>query len=197
MVRPNGVIGTADGKILYVADHGGGKTYCYNINPDGTLSNKKLFAQQGSDGMTIDAKGNIYLTGDDVSIYEPTGKKIASISVPEKPSNVQFLKSPAMSVSAAGIEIRCLLPREAQFILYQCWLKGCKKTPLGHLPHGKSPFAGVCTFCRAKSNLFNSAAVNLQYHLYLFKIVRMVGGCLYNSTRHKAAKKLFHISLAE
>ncbi|MHC4115109.1 MAG: SMP-30/gluconolactonase/LRE family protein [Planctomycetota bacterium] len=90
MVRPNGVIGTADGKILYVADHGGGKTYCYNINPDGTLSNKKLFAQQGSDGMTIDAKGNIYLTGDDVSIYEPTGKKIASISVPEKPSNVCF-----------------------------------------------------------------------------------------------------------
>jgi len=90
MVRPNGIVGTVDGKKLYVADHGGDKTYRYNINPDGTLSNKKLFAQQGSDGMTIDAQGNIYLTGDDVSIYEPTGKKIASISVPEKPSNVCF-----------------------------------------------------------------------------------------------------------
>ena len=43
MVRPNGVIGTPDGKILYVTDHGGGKTFAYTINKDGTLTNKKLF----------------------------------------------------------------------------------------------------------------------------------------------------------
>ena len=54
LVQPNGIIGTPDGKTLYVADIGGGKTYAYDIQPDGTLTGKKLFCKLGSDGMTID-----------------------------------------------------------------------------------------------------------------------------------------------
>ncbi len=69
MVRPNGLIGTPDGKTLYVADHGGKKTYKYKINRDGTLSGKELFVSEGSDGMTMDTSGNIYLTRGDVLIF--------------------------------------------------------------------------------------------------------------------------------
>jgi gluconolactonase len=47
LVRPNGIIGTADGKTLYVSEYGRGKTFVYTINEDGTLSNKKLFAPEG------------------------------------------------------------------------------------------------------------------------------------------------------
>lgn len=90
MVRPNGIIGTADGKLLYVADHGGNKTFVYTINKDGTLSNKKLFAPEGSDGMTIDNEGNIYLTTKVVAVYNPEGQKIETIEVPEVPANVCF-----------------------------------------------------------------------------------------------------------
>jgi gluconolactonase len=90
MVRPNGVIGTTDGKRLYVADHGGGKTFVYTINKDGTLSNKKLFAPEGSDGMTLDNEGNVYLTTDGVAVYNSSGKKIETIEVPEKTTNVCF-----------------------------------------------------------------------------------------------------------
>lgn len=90
MMRPNGVLGAPDGKRLYVADHGAGKTYTYRINPDGTLSDKTLFAEQGSDGLTIDEKGNIYLTDTAVSVYDKTGKRIAAIPVPERPSNLCF-----------------------------------------------------------------------------------------------------------
>jgi len=90
MVRPNGVIGTADGKALYVADHGGRKTFVYTINADGTLSNKKLFAPEGSDGMTIDNEGNIYLTTDVVSVYNKNGERIETIEVPERPANICF-----------------------------------------------------------------------------------------------------------
>jgi gluconolactonase len=90
MVRPNGVIGTADGKKLYVADHGGQKTYVYDINKDGTLANKKLFAPEGSDGMTIDNEGNVYLTTKVVAVYDKNGKKIEEIQVPEQPANVTF-----------------------------------------------------------------------------------------------------------
>ncbi|MGA1979830.1 MAG: SMP-30/gluconolactonase/LRE family protein [Sedimentisphaerales bacterium] len=90
MTRPNGIIGTADGKTLYVADHGGGKTFVYTINEDGTLSNKKLFAPEGSDGMTIDNEGNIYLTTNVVAVYNKNGEKIETIEVPEQPSNLCF-----------------------------------------------------------------------------------------------------------
>jgi glutathione peroxidase len=90
MVRPNGVIGTPDGKTLYVADHGAGKTWAYKINPDGSLSDKRLFAEQGSDGMTLDENDNVYLTAGAVNIYDPLGKLIETINVPEVPSNVCF-----------------------------------------------------------------------------------------------------------
>ena len=90
MVRPNGLIGTPDGKTLYIADPGGRKTYQYKINPDGILTDKKLFAEEGSDGMTIDTEGNVYLTSGAVQVYTPKGKKIATIAIPERPTNVTF-----------------------------------------------------------------------------------------------------------
>ncbi len=90
MVRPNGLIGTPDGKILYVTDHGGRKTFSYRINKDGSLANKTLFAPEGSDGMTMDEQGNVYLTNRAVRIYNPAGTLIETIKVPEGPANVCF-----------------------------------------------------------------------------------------------------------
>ena len=89
--QPNGIIGTPDGKLLYVADIGGGKTYRYRIQPNGSLKEKTLFCEMGSDGMTIDSEGNIYLTGKGVSVFDPSGKKIEQIEVPESwTANVCF-----------------------------------------------------------------------------------------------------------
>jgi len=79
--QPNGVVGTPDGKTLYVADIGARKTYAYRIQPDGTLADKSLFCSLGSDGMTIDDQGNIYLTGRGVFVFDRTGKQIEHIAV--------------------------------------------------------------------------------------------------------------------
>jgi gluconolactonase len=81
LVTPNGIIGTTDGKLLYVADLGARKTYVYSINADGTLFNKKLFCSMGSDGMTIDDEGNIYLTGKGVTVFNSNGEKIEHIDI--------------------------------------------------------------------------------------------------------------------
>jgi gluconolactonase len=89
--QPNGIIGTPDGKRLFVADIGASKTYRYDIEADGTLANKTLFCELGSDGMTLDAEGNLYLTGRGVSVFDPTGKKIDQIAVAEPwTANVSF-----------------------------------------------------------------------------------------------------------
>ncbi len=81
--QPNGIIGTPDGKTLYVADIGAAKTYRYAIKPNGSVADKALFCEMGSDGMTIDSRGNVYLTGKGVSVFAPSGEKIQQIAVPE------------------------------------------------------------------------------------------------------------------
>jgi gluconolactonase len=89
--QPNGIVGKPDGKKLYVADIGAGKTYSYTIQKDGTLTDKTLFCNLGSDGMTMDAKGNIYLTGKGVTVFNPAGQQIEHIDVPEQwTANVTF-----------------------------------------------------------------------------------------------------------
>ncbi|GAA4391454.1 SMP-30/gluconolactonase/LRE family protein [Hymenobacter koreensis] len=80
--KPNGIMGTPDGRQLYVADIEAHKTYRYRIAPDGSLTNRQLFVAQGSDGMTIDHEGNVYLTGDGVTVYNAAGVKIDHIAVP-------------------------------------------------------------------------------------------------------------------
>ena len=89
--KPNGIVGTPDGKYLYVADIEGNKTYKYVVAEDGMLKDQKVFTDQGSDGMTIDNEGNIYLTGNGVTVYNPEGKKIEHIDVPAKwTGNITF-----------------------------------------------------------------------------------------------------------
>jgi gluconolactonase len=91
LIKPNGIVGSPDGKYLYVADIGAKKTYKYEIREDGYLTNKTLFCEMGSDGMAIDDRGNVYLTGDGVTVFSKSGEKIAHIPVPKKwTANVVF-----------------------------------------------------------------------------------------------------------
>ncbi len=88
---PNGIVGSPDGKHLFVADLGAKKTYKYEIREDGYLINKELFCEMGSDGMTIDNRGNVYLTGDGVTVFDRKGNQVGHIPVPEKwTANVVF-----------------------------------------------------------------------------------------------------------
>ena len=88
--QPNGIVGTPDGKTLYVSDIGSRKTWAYDIQADGSLANKRLFCEAGSDGMTIDVEGNVYFTGGGVTVFDKTGKQIEKIDVPERVGNVCF-----------------------------------------------------------------------------------------------------------
>ncbi len=90
--QPNGIVGSSDGKTLYVADLGVNRTYKYSIHTDGSLSNKELFTNKGSDGMTMDHLGNLYLTGEDgVTVFNEKGIQIEKIEVPQDwTANVTF-----------------------------------------------------------------------------------------------------------
>lgn len=81
--QPNGIVGTADGKTVFVADIKAGKTWRYTVGPEGTLTEKHLFCSMGSDGMTLDSEGNLYLTGKGVTVFNKAGEQTGHIPVNE------------------------------------------------------------------------------------------------------------------
>ena len=86
--KPNGVLLSNDGKTLYVADTVGKKIHAYDVTGEGTIANKRDFAPIGSDGLTIDERGNLYATWQGkVWIFSPEGKDLAQIECPEGPAN--------------------------------------------------------------------------------------------------------------
>ena len=90
LVRPNGIVGTTDGGTLYVADHGAGVVWSYRIASDGSLADKRRFADVASDGMCLDERGNVYLTSDAVHVHAADGRRLGTIAVPVLPTNVCF-----------------------------------------------------------------------------------------------------------
>ncbi|HET8859945.1 SMP-30/gluconolactonase/LRE family protein [Marivirga sp.] len=83
LVQANGVVGISKENLLFVTDIGAGKTYRYRINTKGELENKRLFVEQGSDGMTVDSESNLYLTGNGADIYDKEGEFIQQLEIPE------------------------------------------------------------------------------------------------------------------
>ena len=115
--KPNGITGTPDGKNFIVSDIGARQTWRYDIQPDGSLTNKTLICTFGSDGMTIDEQGNLYMTGRGVTVFDKTGKQIDHIDVPEN-------RGRATSASAARIARRCSSPPATSFYSIHLIYKG-------------------------------------------------------------------------
>ena len=97
MGTTNGIEISPDEKILYVAESVQGNVWAYDIDTSGDISNKRLlikFAEDGSDGMKCDVKGNLYITRygrGTVAMISPSGREYREIKLTNKfPSNICF-----------------------------------------------------------------------------------------------------------
>ena len=104
LAMPNGIVFSPDESRIYIADTGGHKRHpdpdfhklpasiqCYEIDNEGNLGKKLFQIASGSDGMAVDAQGNLYAThGGKVHLYDADGNKRQQIDVPEGPANVCF-----------------------------------------------------------------------------------------------------------
>lgn len=103
LAMPNGIVFSPDESRLYIADTGGhmkhpdaafhklpAGVHCYEVSKDGVLGKKLFTIKEGSDGMRVDVKGNLYITNGKVKIYDPEGKLLEVIDVPEGPANICF-----------------------------------------------------------------------------------------------------------
>ncbi|MCO8124567.1 sulfatase-like hydrolase/transferase [Stieleria sp. TO1_6] len=88
---PNGIVGSRDGKRLYVTDFGAKKCWRYMIQADGSLTDQQLAAGQGSDGIAIDEQGNVYTTSKEgITVYSAQARQIGFLPIPESPANMKF-----------------------------------------------------------------------------------------------------------
>ena len=85
-----GLMKAVPGKPFYVTNESEQRTYSGSVNADGTLSGLRLFAEQGGESLTQDSEGNVYLAAGQVFVYNPSGRLIDTIPVPERPLDLVF-----------------------------------------------------------------------------------------------------------
>src|SRR4029077_2444276 len=78
------------GHTLFVFHESAEKTYRATVGEDGSLTNLQLFANVGGESVTEDAEGNVFIAAGQIYVYNPAGKLIGTIDVPERPSQLLF-----------------------------------------------------------------------------------------------------------
>ena len=90
LIRAYGLAAAPTNRPFYVADEFGQKTWTFSVKPDGSLSNPRLFAEEGEAGIAADAHGNVYIAAGNILVYDSSGKQIGAIEVPERPTSLAF-----------------------------------------------------------------------------------------------------------
>ncbi len=90
LIRGFGLAPATAGKPFYMTDEAEMRTWSATVGPDGSLSNLKLFAEQGGEGVTTDEHGNVYIAAGQIYVYNPAGYLINTIEVPERPLQLVF-----------------------------------------------------------------------------------------------------------
>ncbi len=89
-LRSFGLARAAPGKPFYVTDESALRTWAADVDPDGSLKNFRLFAEDGGEGVAADPAGNVYIAAGQIHVYSPAGNLIDTIEVPERPIQVLF-----------------------------------------------------------------------------------------------------------
>jgi sugar lactone lactonase YvrE len=78
------------GRPFYVTNEAELKTWAFTVGPDGTLSDPKPFVQEGGQSVAVDDQGNVYLAAGQIMVFDPSGKRLDTIEVPQRPTCLVF-----------------------------------------------------------------------------------------------------------
>jgi sugar lactone lactonase YvrE len=90
LLRGFGLAAVTAGRPFYMTDESELRTYRVTVGPDGNVTDRKLFAEQGGEGVAVDALGNVYIASGHIYVYSPAGKLIETLEVPERPTQLAF-----------------------------------------------------------------------------------------------------------
>lgn len=83
-------LSAAPGERVYVSNESEDATYSARVNPDGTLSELRPFADRGGESVAVDGNGNVCIANGQIFVYNAAGKQIGRIDVPERPLDIVF-----------------------------------------------------------------------------------------------------------
>jgi hypothetical protein len=89
-IRSFGLGRAVPGEPIYITDESNLRTWAADVNPDGSLKNFRLFAERGGESVATDSHGNVYIAAGQIYVYDPAGKLIDTIEVPERPIQLVF-----------------------------------------------------------------------------------------------------------
>jgi gluconolactonase len=114
ITRPNGITMSPDERILYVNDSRGEYLLAYDVQPDGSVTNRRNFTKYHqvntsaapggdvgpglrykftscADGMAVDKDGRMYVAGcNGIQVYSPQGKHLGTIPTARQIQNLAF-----------------------------------------------------------------------------------------------------------
>lgn len=90
VIRTFGLAKATVGKPFYVMGESECQTFVTNVEADGSLTGGRLFAEQGGEGLAVGPDGNVYIAAGQIYVYDPAGKQLGAIEVPERPIQLMF-----------------------------------------------------------------------------------------------------------
>jgi len=78
------------GKTFYVSDEEQKTTYSALVDADGSLTQIKLFTNQGGESVAVGPDGKVYIAAGQVYVYRADGTPTGEIDVPERPTCIVF-----------------------------------------------------------------------------------------------------------
>jgi sugar lactone lactonase YvrE len=90
LIRAFGLAKAVPGQTFYVTNEADLKTFAFNVKPDGSLSGGKLLVDEGGESIAVDDQGNVYLAAGQILVFNPSGKQIDTIMVPQRPISIIF-----------------------------------------------------------------------------------------------------------
>jgi sugar lactone lactonase YvrE len=78
------------GEPFYVTNEAELKTWVFTVGSDGTLTEPRLFVQEGGENVAVDSRGNVYIAAGNIFVFDPAGKHIDTIKIPQRPTCIIF-----------------------------------------------------------------------------------------------------------
>ena len=125
---PNGVVLSRDEKILYLNNTNGEYLLAFDVQPDGSLKNRRNFAKydsvtpnaagvpvSGADGLTLDSEGRLYAAcANGVQVFSPQGRHLGTIPMPRPPQNLSFAGADKKMLYVVGRGVASRVPMIAR-----------------------------------------------------------------------------------
>ncbi len=78
------------GRPFYVSNEAELRTYSFDVESTGALSNPRLFVEEGGEGLAVDDQGNVYIAAGQVMVFNPSGELVDTIEIPQRPTSLAF-----------------------------------------------------------------------------------------------------------